>query len=242
VDESWGLLWTLWALLLAGAIAAVSLGAAKLWARRRERRTNSLITHAVMAVLSVTAMAWLCRGQFAEFGFSVGTFRWSFLMILWAVPMALLTLPQVLGRRSEPSASPFHFTPTETVVRVWLVASVAEEILTRGLIQSSLVALSDVGLSVRAHFVSLPVLIGAVAFSAMHLVLLKRMGARVAPVLVVTFLLGCIAGVYREAAGSLIPAVAVHVLFNVGGTIPVWVAQAVRARRASGMPGGREEG
>jgi membrane protease YdiL (CAAX protease family) len=87
------------------------------------------------------------------------------------------------------------------------------------------------------------VLTGAAAFSAMHLVLLKRMGAKAAPVLVVTFVLGCIAGVYRETTGSLIPAVLVHMLFNVGGAVPVWVVAAIRARRAPQTPGagGREE-
>lgn len=244
MNESWGALWIPWTLFLAGAIAIASMSVAKLWARRHGRKTDSLITHVLMAFLTVAAIAGLSQGRFETFGFAVGTFRWSFLLLLWAIPSAVLTLPQLVGRRGEPSASPFGLSPMQTVVCVWIVASLAEEILTRGLVQSSLGLLSEIGFSIGAHFVSLPVLAGALAFSAMHLVLLKQMGTKVAPVLVVTFLLGCIAGVYRETTGSLIPAVLVHMLFNVGGAVPIWVVSAVRARRAPQMPraGGREEG
>ncbi len=243
MNESWGALWIPWILFLAGAIAIASMSVAKLWARRHERTTNSLITHGLMAILSVAAIAGLSQGRFGAFGFTVGTFRWSFLLLLWAIPSALLALPQLVGRRAEPLGAPFGLSPGQTVVRVWIVASLAEEILTRGLVQSSLGALSNIGFSVGGHFLGLPVLTGAAAFSAMHLVLLKRMGAKAAPVLVVTFVLGCIAGVYRETTGSLIPAVLVHMLFNVGGAVPVWVVAAIRARRAPQTPGagGREE-
>ncbi|MDD5263238.1 MAG: CPBP family intramembrane metalloprotease [Candidatus Bipolaricaulis sp.] len=244
MNESWGALWIPWTLFLAGAIAITSMGVAKLWARRHERATNSLVTHGLMAILSVAAIAGLSQGRFEAFGFTVGTFRWSFLLLLWTIPSAVLTLPRLAGRGGGPPATPFGLSPAQTVVRVWVVASIAEEILTRGLIQSSLGVLSDVGFSVGAHFLSLPVLTGALAFSAMHLVLLKRIGAKAAPVLVVAFLLGCIAGVYRETTGSLIPAVLVHMLFNVGGAVPLWVAGAVRARRATRAPraGDRGEG
>ncbi len=244
MNESWGALWIPWTLFLAGAIAVASMSIAKLWARRHERRTNSLITHGLMAILSAAAIAGLSQGRFEAFGFTVGTFRWSFLLLLWAIPSAVLTLPQLLARRTEPLELPFGLTPMQTVVRVWIVASLAEEILMRGLVQSSLGLLSDIGFSVGTHFVSLPVLAGALAFSALHLVLFKRMGANAAPVLVATFLLGCVAGVYRETTGSLIPAVLVHVLFNVGGAVPVWIVGAVRAGRAPQIPrsGGREEG
>ncbi|MEN6369982.1 MAG: CPBP family intramembrane glutamic endopeptidase [Thermotogota bacterium] len=244
MNESWGALWIPWTLFLAGAIAVASMSVAKLWARRHERRTNSLITHGLMAILSVAAIAGLSQGRFEAFGFTAGTFRWSFLLLLWAIPSAVLTLPQLLARRTEPLELPFGLTPMQTVVRVWIVASLAEEILMRGLVQSSLGLLSDIGFSVGTHFVSLPVLASALAFSALHLVLFKRMGANAAPVLVATFLLGCVAGVYRETTGSLIPAVLVHVLFNVGGAVPVWIVGAVRAGRAPQIPrsGGREEG
>ena len=243
MNESWGALWIPWTLFLAGAIAVASMSVAKLWARRHERRTNSLITHGLMAILSVAAIAGLSQGRVEAFGFTVGTFRWSFLMLLWAIPSAVLTLPQLLGRRTEPLELPFGLTPMQTVIRVWIAASLAEEILMRGLVQSSLGLLSDIGFSVGAHFVSLPVLAGALAFSALHLVLFKRMGAKAAPVLVFTFLLGCVAGVYRETTGSLVPAVLVHMLFNIGGAVPVWVVSAIRGSRAPQMPrpGGREE-
>ena len=231
MNESWGVLWIPWVLFLAGAIAVLSLGVARLWARRHDRPVNSLVTHGVMAALSLAAMAGLSQGELAAFGLAVGTFRWSFLLLIWAVPTFVLGLPQLLGRRHRAPEGPFSLSPGQTILRVWLVASVAEELLTRGLIQTSLASLSEVGFSVGAHFVSLPVLAGAAAFSAMHLVLVKRMGVRTFPILVVTLFLGCVAGIYREATGSLVPAVLVHGLFNIGGSLASWTAAALGSRR-----------
>jgi membrane protease YdiL (CAAX protease family) len=43
------------------------------------------------------------------------------------------------------------------------------------------------------------------------------------PVIVLTTLLGLVAGYYREKTGSLIPAIIIHALFNVGGMLPMWL-------------------
>lgn len=221
------------ALGLGGGIAVSSLAASRLWGRRRGRKPNSLLTHGLMAALSLIAMAGLSHGDLRAFGLTLGSFRWSAVLLLWAVPTAVLSLPQALDRRSEKPSTPLGFTPGQVVLRVWIVASIAEELLTRGLVQGLLAPLVDTGFAVGAHFVSLPVLVGAATFSALHLVLLRRLRTGVVPILILTFSLGCVAGVYREATGSLVPAVLVHVLFNVGGSVPAWIMQ-----RKKSYPGG----
>jgi len=63
----------------------------------------------------------------------------------------------------------------------------------------------------------------------MHVVLIPSMGAAaVAPIVMATFL-GLVAAAYRQATGSLVPAVLVHALFNVGGMLPQWIAEWARA-------------
>jgi hypothetical protein len=82
---------------------------------------------------------------------------------------------------------------------------------------------STTGSWVAGELVSVSDLLAALAFAALHLVLVRKKGSKAALVIVLAFLLGCVAGVYRQTTGSLIPAVIIHMLLNIGGTIPVWL-------------------
>jgi membrane protease YdiL (CAAX protease family) len=66
----------------------------------------------------------------------------------------------------------------------------------------------------------LPVLFSGLYFGLMHVVAINKLGP---PVIVLTTLLGLVAGYYREKTGSLIPAIIIHALFNIGGMLPMWV-------------------
>jgi membrane protease YdiL (CAAX protease family) len=222
----------LWVLALGGAISVVALWLSKAWGRSRHRKPHSLVTHFVMAGLAIAAMYLISGGRWAEFGFGLGGFHWSPTLLLWVLPTAVLTIMQLAASRGRPSDDPHQLGPVQTVLRVWIVASIAEEVLTRGLIQGLLAPLSTTGFRVGQELVSVSILLAALAFAALHVVLVRKMGAKAAPIIVLAFLLGCVAGVYRQATGSLIPAVIVHMLFNIGGTIPMWLAP----RRARTQP------
>jgi membrane protease YdiL (CAAX protease family) len=219
----WGsLLRVLWVLALGGAIAVGSLSISRLWGRVRNRKSDSLVTHFAMAGLSVGAISLFSGARWSEFGLGLGSFHWSPTLLLWALPTALLTVMQLVASRGRASDAPHHLSPAQTVLRVWIVASIAEELLTRGLLQGFLAPLSGTGFHVGADIVSVPILLAALAFAALHLVLVRVMGAKAAAVIALAFLLGCVAGVYRQTTGSLIPAVIVHTLFNIGGSVPLW--------------------
>jgi membrane protease YdiL (CAAX protease family) len=51
------------------------------------------------------------------------------------------------------------------------------------------------------------------------------MGLAAVPIILVVVFLGLVAARYRERTGSLLPAIIVHALFNIGGTLPLWVLQ-----------------
>ena len=64
-------------------------------------------------------------------------------------------------------------------------------------------------------------IVGAAFFSLMHLM---AFAGRINPVtlvvfLIVAFILGLIAGYQLEKTGSLIPAIIVHMMFNISGAI-----------------------
>ncbi len=109
----------------------------------------------------------------------------------------------------------------EIVLLVWVLASVTEEVLVRGYVQGYLEPLADRGFTVFGLRLSLPVLLSALFFSAMHLILLTTDTSHVTVciILVFTFALGLLAAYQRERSGSLLRPIAVHVSFNVGGTI-----------------------
>ena len=222
----------LWVLGLGAAIAVASLLVSRLLGRFHHRKPNSLVTHFTMAGLAVVAIYFASGGRWSEFGLGLGSFHWNPTLLLWVLPTAILTIMQVAASRGRPSDEPHQLGPAQTVLRVWIVASIAEEVLTRGLIQGLLAPLSTTGFRIGAELVSVSILLAALAFAAMHLVLVRKMGAKAAPVIVLTFLLGCVAGAYLQATGSLIPAVIIHMLFNVGGTIPMWLTP----RRARTQP------
>ena len=104
---------------------------------------------------------------------------------------------------------------------IWVFSSIIEEILTRGFIQGHLSPLNEVSVRVLLFRVSLPTLIGALFFGAMHIVLLLSGADILTTVIVVvfTFSLGLLAGHQRDKSGSLIPAIILHALANMGAVV-----------------------
>lgn len=109
----------------------------------------------------------------------------------------------------------------QMVLLIWIFASVAEEILVRGYIQGYLEPLIDRGFTAFGVRISLPVLLCALFFSAMHLILLTTATPplTVYIVMIFAFGLGLLAGYQREQTKSVIPAITAHIFFNVGGVI-----------------------
>jgi membrane protease YdiL (CAAX protease family) len=182
---------------------------------------GSFMTHSVMLVLSVAIM-WLGRGRLAEFGFTKGTYTFKPTILLWVLPTAILSLPAALGTED---GSGFEImrgrTELQLVLFVWIYASICEEVLTRGLLQTLVSDRNEVVIG-RPGF-NMPVVVSALFFGAMHLPLIQSMGPQAIPAIVLATLLGLLAARYRQATGSLIPAIIVHMLFNVGGMLPGWI-------------------
>jgi len=121
------------------------------------------------------------------------------------------------------------FPPTSiltNILTVWIWSSLCEEVLTRGLVQS----LMQKHKGLRFLRLSLPVWISGLFFGAMHLSLLKADmdGLFVGFIVFNTTVIGILAGYYREKSGSLIPAIIVHVLANIVGSLPAMILAAMK--------------
>lgn len=204
-------------------------------------------TQGAELLLSLLAVMVFGKARFSEYGFCLpgrgrypGGSRVPWVQFALAAPLlGMVASPLIFafGGRGNPAARDLNFP--QIVLFVWILSSVIEEVFTRGFLQGHLSVLS--GRYVKVLFVSveLPVLISALFFGCMHFVLL---GAGIdAPSMAVTFLfttsLGLMAGYLRARTGSLVPAIAAHILANVGGAIGGGAYMLVRFMVTGKSPG-----
>jgi membrane protease YdiL (CAAX protease family) len=113
------------------------------------------------------------------------------------------------------------FSIPQQIIFVWLLASLAEEALTRGLMQGMMSVWAERSASLFFVRLQWPVIVSAAFFAFMHLPLLA-LGADCAAVAIIitsAFVLGLIAGQVRYLSGSLWPAVVMHSSANAAGTL-----------------------
>ena len=176
-------------------------------------------------VLSILLILALGKGDFARYGFKIGkNIQLLRIMILGLVVGIAGTLTGSIAPDGIP-VEPDYGSFFNIIIGVWILASISEEIFTRGLIQGFLSPLSIFGFTFLGLRISIPVLVSGLFFGLMHLGILST-GASLlsaAIIIIFAFILGIIAGYYREKTESLIPAMIVHMCGNVGG----WSADSI---------------
>ncbi|MCK9328285.1 MAG: CPBP family intramembrane metalloprotease [Candidatus Cloacimonetes bacterium] len=115
-------------------------------------------------------------------------------------------------------------------LKVFLLASFAEEIFFRGFVQGWFKNLSHFGIKLFKKKIGLHIIIASLLFSIGHLGLMNYMHKfMVVNILLSTFLLGIIAGKAKEKTASIIPAYLVHLCFNlVGVGIPLLLSNFIK--------------
>ncbi len=207
---------------MAAGIALISLLAPR-WIGWQDKSIipSSFLVHTLMLGFSLGVMKLSGRG-WSSFGFTKTGYRFSARILLWVIPTALLATAGALsGTRTDAPSPVSGMSPIQIIVFVWGYASVCEEVLTRGLLQTW-ITMDSAGPG-RTRRLSRAIVVSGVFFGAMHLVLIPRMGPAAIGVVVMTTCLGVLAAWYRERTGSLIPSIMVHALFNIGGSLPLWL-------------------
>jgi membrane protease YdiL (CAAX protease family) len=186
--------------------------------------------HTTMLVMSVLLMLALSKGKILSFGF-----RWIRASNLKSVAMLSFGIGTVGALilallPSQETATFEEFTFLQIVIFIWFYASICEEILTRGLIQGYLAPFMGHCIGMFKLRLSLPVIVGALFFSLMHIMPLgASLGiSKLLFFLLFAAILGVIAGYYREKTGSLVPAVIVHMMFNISGSLVDFLVESSR--------------
>ena len=199
--------------------------------------------------LSLTLLAIVIFGgsKFSEYGFckprasqppAEGGIRWV-PICLTAPLLGMVATPLILGLGGTGNPVVKSLSFPQIVLFVWVFSSIIEEVFTRGFLQGHLSVLSGKHVKLLFLRIELPVLISALFFACMHFSLLFA-GVDVptmAVTLLFTFSIGLMAGYLRSKTGSLIPAIAVHMLANIGGMIGGVIYMLVNFAITGKLPG-----
>lgn len=206
-----------------------------------------LVTQGLELALSLLAIVIFGKAKFSEYGFCLpkanpqsdkGKYGWIGVSLL-APLLGICATPLILGLGGGGNPLVRSLSIPQIVLFVWIFSSIIEEIFTRGFLQSHLSALSGKSIKLLFFKIELPVLISALFFGCMHFVLfLSGVDAiTVAVTFVFTFSIGLMAGTLRAGTGSLLPAITVHILANIGGMIGGIIYTVINFMITGNMPG-----
>jgi membrane protease YdiL (CAAX protease family) len=135
------------------------------------------------------------------------------------VNITLTVLTMAAGAKPEAHPLLGASTPLQTFLFIFIYASLAEELLLRGFLQNFLHPLNVRGIRLFKRTLSLPVIIGAVAFGLLHLILFTTGAGALLVVRIVIFttILGLFAGYYQEKHNNHAYAIIVHMAGNLMG-------------------------
>jgi membrane protease YdiL (CAAX protease family) len=188
------------------------------------------ITQITLLIVSLLLIFVLGRGELTTYGLRFISARMMVKPLLTSVIVSLLLLVPGLAivMRSDPgSMGPevpgMGMNLLKLILSVWVLASICEEFLFRGLLQGVLEPLKVHGISIFHRHISVPVVVCALGFGLGHLILLGKLSPPMVTFIVINAtILGLIAGYHRETTGSIVPAIVVHIAFNVvGGGVPM---------------------
>jgi membrane protease YdiL (CAAX protease family) len=184
------------------------------------------LTHSGMLVISTLIIWLLTKGKLSDYGFKKpidADLGWI-IMLAASVGIIVALFRSFLaggwGGSAEDSFS------IQIIIGIWLYASIAEEVLTRGLVQGHLKPLAGKGLTISDARISVPVFVSALFFALMHIAMIT-LGVDIVSVIatvISAFVVGIIAGYYCEKTESLAPAILVHMLFNVTGSLVLFLS------------------
>jgi len=172
-------------------------------------------------IYTITLIYFLSDGKIEKYGFDIPSEFFPIRMFLIGFLLgSFSTLLQFfLSLESHPITKQVSFL--QLIIIAWIYASILEEIICRGLVQSYLAPLKNKVVSIFNIRLSLPVIVSAVFFGFMHISLFSG-GTTFFSILYIVafaFFVGLFTGFYREKTGSIIPAIILHASANMGGSL-----------------------
>ena len=198
--------------------------------------TKNVIFKLYILILSISSILLINRGSLKEYGFrfpeKTNYLKLSLLSVGGTIGSMIIGGVIFLGILNHifpsenitgfPEASSF----LERIIAIWIVSSICEEVLVRGLVQGFMNHLKEK----KIMRLSLPVIISGLFFGAMHLsLLISGMGHWfVCCIVFFTTSIGILAAYYREKTKSLIAPILVHIIANIVGSLPLIIQMVLK--------------
>ncbi len=193
-------------LLFAAAYGPAFLTVALLRLRPFEAVPVIIVISLAVAILLVKVVSGRAGG-FAQFAFRFCHYRYIAAAIVFGAPIAWALTILVNRLSSGPPSPEVPFRPWMTFLYFLVGAAIQEEIIFRGLLQTTLARQFPATLSFFGTSLSCAAIIVALLFGLIHL--------EVNPITAgAAFVLGLFSGELRQRSGSLLPAILVHTVFN----------------------------
>jgi len=192
---------------------------------------KNIATKLLFVIFSIITMLLIPKMKLSDFGLKLPKTISYFKLIWQTVALTLgggivygllfmVLLRNLFGDTNEmgfPDSGSF----LKIIIVVWLWSSIFEEIFNRGLIQSLL----NVFRKYKFCKLTLSVWISGIIFGAIHFSVFKFSDSVFFVLFIVfnTTTLGVLAAYYRERSESIFPAILVHILGNVTGSLPLLI-------------------
>jgi membrane protease YdiL (CAAX protease family) len=178
------------------------------------------IVAGITLVMALILISIFSRFNFSDYGFKLS----RDLMILKALICGVVIGGVLSFAGSFVPSRELSFgslTFLQRLLVFWILASVTEEIIFRGLIQTYLSWHISGSVTIFRSQLTTAGLITATFFGLVHLALLSQSAAtlQAITIVLVALILGIIAGYFRDKTGSLVAPIIVHSLFNITGSI-----------------------
>lgn len=160
-------------------------------------------------VLAICLIYALSRrtGGFAEFGFQFCGYRYIAAAIVFGAPIGWMLTILVKHLSSGPPMPEMSLRPWMMILYFVIGAAIQEEVIFRGLLQTTLARQFPTTFSFFGTPVSYSAIMIALLFGLIHLEVNAITAAA-------AFVLGLLSGELRRRSGSLVPSILVHAAFN----------------------------
>lgn len=188
---------------------------------------SSFVIHSIMLLLSIFCIFIFKKN--VNFKISLPKLRKIFRPILFGILVTIIAnvaisiIIKILGGSIEEHPALSSMNALQIFIFIFIYASIAEEMLFRGLLLNFLEPLKEKGFNFLKRKISLSVIISALAFGFGHLILIFTgvNSAFLIRVVVFTTILGLVAGYYQEKYDNNAFAIIVHMAGNSIGVIGV---------------------
>jgi len=191
--------------------------------------TGNVVLKIYMLMMSIGLILILNNGTLKNYGFNKpkNIKYLKMILVTAVVTYASIFIGSVVFQGILSNIFPSENTKTfpnpksiiEMVLTVWIWSSICEEIFVRGLLQGFMQNLNDR----KIWKFSLPVVVSGLLFGLMHLGLLGAGMEKwfVGMIVFQAIVLGFLTAYYREKTESIIPAILIHFLANLFGSLPL---------------------